>query len=97
MYVKHDLGEGEFDVLAALRRAGAPFGRAPGELARHTMVTSGAMTKRLDRLVAADLVERREAVGDGRRLLDAVPAQDRPVLESILAAWLSGFESPRTY
>ena len=41
------LGEGEFDVLATLRRAGEPYERAPGELAEHTMVTTGAMSRSL--------------------------------------------------
>ncbi|MYT26513.1 hypothetical protein GTW69_40685, partial [Streptomyces sp. SID7760] len=48
VYRRYGLSEGEFDVLAALRRAGAPYERAPGELAVHTMVTTGAMTKRID-------------------------------------------------
>ena len=56
VYERHGLGEGEFDVLASLRRAGAPFEHAPGKLAQHTMVTTGAMTKRLDRLCEAGLV-----------------------------------------
>jgi len=72
VYARHGLGEGEFDVLAALRRAGAPFERAPGELAAHTMVTTGAMTKRIDRLVEAGLVERRATENDGRRRIVAL-------------------------
>ncbi|HEY9499460.1 MAG TPA: MarR family transcriptional regulator [Terrimesophilobacter sp.] len=72
VYARHGLGEGEFDVLAALRRAGAPFERAPGQLAEHTMVTTGAMTKRIDRLVDAGLVERRTAAGDRRRRIVAL-------------------------
>lgn len=59
VYRQFGLTEGEFDVLAALRRVGEPFERAPGELAQNTMVTTGAMTKRLDRLVEAGLVSRR--------------------------------------
>ncbi|MBO1418296.1 MarR family winged helix-turn-helix transcriptional regulator [Streptomyces sp. FH025] len=66
VYQRYGLGEGEFDVLAALRRAGAPYERAPGELAAHTMVTTGAMTKRVDRLERAGLVTRRTAEGDRR-------------------------------
>ena len=66
VYTAHGLTEGEFDVLAALRRAGAPFERAPGELARFTMVTTGAMTKRVDRLEEAGLVARRASEVDGR-------------------------------
>src|SRR3954454_17015130 len=63
---RHGLGEGEFDVLAALRRAGPPYELAPGELARHTMVTTGAATKRINRLEAAAVVTRRGSAG-GRR------------------------------
>ncbi|MFD8704828.1 MarR family winged helix-turn-helix transcriptional regulator [Kitasatospora sp. NPDC059648] len=66
VYQRYGLSEGEFDVLAALRRAGAPYERAPGELAAHTMVTTGAMTKRIDRLERAGLVTRRTAEDDRR-------------------------------
>lgn len=66
VYARHSLGEGDFDVLATLRRAGAPYERAAGELAHHTMVTTGAMTKRVDRLIEAGLVTRRRAGTDGR-------------------------------
>ncbi|MFD7596501.1 MarR family winged helix-turn-helix transcriptional regulator [Kitasatospora sp. NPDC059812] len=66
VYSRYGLGEGDFDVLAALRRTGAPYERAPGELAAHTMVTTGAMTKRIDRLERAGLVTRRLAEGDRR-------------------------------
>lgn len=75
VYREYGLGEGEFDVLAALRRAGAPYELAPGELARHTMVTTGAMTKRIDRLEAAGLVVRRPSDADGRgRVIRLTPA-----------------------
>lgn len=74
VYARHGLSDGEFDVLATLRRAGAPYERAPGDIARHTMVTTGAVTKRLDRLVAAGLVERRRAEHDGRRRVVALTA-----------------------
>ncbi|MDH6705863.1 DNA-binding MarR family transcriptional regulator [Kitasatospora sp. MAA19] len=66
VYARYGLSEGEFDVLAALRRAGTPYERAPGELAAHTMVTTGAMTKRIDRLERAGLVTRRHAEDDRR-------------------------------
>ncbi len=66
VYARHGLGEGEFDVLATLRRAGEPFERTPGELAGHTMVTTGAVSKRVDRLVEAGLVTRGVSERDGR-------------------------------
>lgn len=60
------LSDGEFDLLAALRRSGAPYELTPGELAATTMITSGAVTKRVDRLVAAGLVTRSVADHDAR-------------------------------
>ena len=74
VFERHGLAEGEFDVLAALRRAGAPFERAPGQLAAHTMVTTGAMTKRVDRLVTAGLVTRRLSESDRRGRVVALTA-----------------------
>ncbi len=50
--------EGEFDVLATLRRAGAPYRLTPTELYRSLLITSGAMTNRLARLESAGMVER---------------------------------------
>jgi DNA-binding MarR family transcriptional regulator len=78
VYRRHGLTEGEFDVLAALRRAGAPYERAPGELAQFTMVTTGAMTKRIDRLERDGLVTRRRSKRDGRaRVVALTPAGRR--------------------
>ncbi|MBB2910686.1 DNA-binding MarR family transcriptional regulator [Streptosporangium becharense] len=75
VYRRYGLGEGEFDVLATLRRAGPPFERAPGELAAFTMVTTGAMTKRIDRLERDGLVTRRPSEHDGRgRVVALTPA-----------------------
>src|ERR1700752_3537643 len=48
----------EFDVLAALRRAGRPYELSPGRLLKETLVTSGTMTNRVDRLATRGLVER---------------------------------------
>ena len=54
----HDLDGWEFDVLAALRRAGDPYALSPGQLAAQTLVTSGTMTNRVDRLAERGLVTR---------------------------------------
>ncbi|RCG27086.1 MarR family transcriptional regulator [Sphaerisporangium album] len=86
VYREHGLDEGEFDVLAALRRAGEPFERAPGELARHTMVTTGAMTKRIDRLERAGLVTRRRSGDDGRGRVVALTPAGRALIDEAFTA-----------
>lgn len=75
VYGRYGLSEGDFDVLATLRRSGPPYARPAGDLADHTMVTSGGLTKRVDRLVAKGLVERRAGSSDGRqRIIALTPA-----------------------
>lgn len=86
LYARYGLSEGEFDVLAALRRAGAPYERAPGEIALHTMVTTGAVTKRVDRLEQAGLVRRRRSDADGRgRVVRLTPAGRRLIDKAFTA------------
>jgi DNA-binding MarR family transcriptional regulator len=82
VYRRYGLGEGEFDVLASLRRAGPPFERAPGELARFTMVTTGAMSKRLDRLERDGLVTRRRSAADGRGRVVALTPAGRELIDA---------------
>ncbi|AMB59461.1 MarR family winged helix-turn-helix transcriptional regulator [Microterricola viridarii] len=89
VYRRHGLGEGEFDVLAALRRAGAPFERAPGELADHTMVTTGAMSKRIDRLEERGLVSRRVSAVDGRARVVALTEAGREVIDRAVTEHLA--------
>lgn len=86
VYRRYGLSEGEFDVLATLRRAGAPYERAAGELARFTMVTTGAMTKRVDRLEHDGLVTRRQAAADARgRVIALTPAGKALIDEAFTA------------
>lgn len=59
----------EFDVLSALRRAGAPYQLRPAALLQQTLVSSGTMTNRIDRLARRGLVERRTDPSDGRGIL----------------------------
>jgi DNA-binding MarR family transcriptional regulator len=68
-FVSHGLESWEFDVLSALRRQGPPFQLTPGALLRATLVTSGTMTNRIDRLAAADLVRREPDPRDKRGVL----------------------------
>jgi DNA-binding MarR family transcriptional regulator len=62
----HDLEPWEFDVLAALRREGTPYTLSPGRLLQVTLVTSGTMTNRIDRLEAKGFVARVPDPNDGR-------------------------------
>ncbi|WP_406721124.1 MULTISPECIES: MarR family winged helix-turn-helix transcriptional regulator [Thioclava] len=66
LFRQHDLTAASFDVLATLRRAGPPYALSPSALISWTMVTSGTMTNRLDRLEAGGLIERRSNPEDGR-------------------------------
>lgn len=65
-FAEHGLEAYEFDVLTALRRAGEPYELTPGGLVRETLVGSGTMTNRLDRLESRGLIERRPDPDDGR-------------------------------
>ena len=89
VYREHRLGEGDFDVLATLRRAGAPYERTPGELAEHTMITTGGMTKRIDRLEAAGLVTRRSSERDGRGRVVALTELGRERIDAAVTAHLA--------
>lgn len=66
VFAEAGLSDGDFDVLAALRRSGSPYSLTAGGLASSTMVTSGAVTKRVDRLVELGLVRRTVSERDGR-------------------------------
>src|SRR6476619_1021009 len=68
-FTTHRIEPWEFDVLAALRRAGKPYQLTPGALLRQTMVTSGTMTNRVDRLAQRGLVERSPDPADRRGVL----------------------------
>lgn len=65
-FTRSELDSWEFDVLSALRRAGAPFELSPKLLLQQTLVSSGTMTNRIDRLVERGLVTRRTDPNDGR-------------------------------
>jgi DNA-binding MarR family transcriptional regulator len=75
VFAEAGLAAGDFDVLASLRRAGTPYELTPGALGATTMVSSGAVTKRVDRLAGAGYVERSVCADDARsrrvRLTDA--------------------------
>src|ERR1700677_3689413 len=78
----HALEPWEFDVLSALRRAGPPFQLTPGALLRATLVTSGTMTTRIDRLAAAGLVSREPDPRDRRGVLVTLSERGEAVVDA---------------
>lgn len=86
------LQPGWFDVLSALRRAGAPYRLTPGALAKTVMLSTGGMTKRLDQMEAAGLVARAPDPGDRRGLLIGLTAKGRRSIDRAIAAHLANEE-----
>jgi DNA-binding MarR family transcriptional regulator len=85
----HGLQPGWFDLLAALRRAGEPYALTPTQLMRTMMLSSGGMTKRLDRLAAAGLVERRPDPNDRRGILVRLTGRGKTTIDTLLPVHLS--------
>jgi DNA-binding MarR family transcriptional regulator len=83
-FTAHGLESWEFDVLSALRRAGPPFQLTPGALLRATLVTSGTMTNRIDRLASAGLVYREPDPSDRRGVLVTLSERGRSVVDAAL-------------
>ena len=81
-FAAHGLEPWEFDVLSALRRAGPPFQLTPGALLRATLVTSGTMTNRIDRLAAAGLVYREPDPRDRRGVLVTLSERGMTVVDA---------------
>ena len=88
-FAAHGLEPWEFDVLAALRRQGPPYELSPGALLHTTLVTSGTMTNRLDRLEQAGLVRRRPDPEDKRRVRVTLTAAGQSRADDALAALLA--------
>ncbi len=84
-FAKRGLEGWEFDVLSALRRSGAPYQLSPGQLVTQTLVTSGTMTNRVDRLVARGLVARSPDPDDRRGVIVALTASGREVVDAALS------------
>jgi DNA-binding MarR family transcriptional regulator len=80
----HDIEPWEFDVLAALRRAGSPYQHSPGRLIKETHVTSGTMTNRVDRLEERGLVKRLPDPSDRRGVLVQLTEAGRTTVDGAL-------------
>jgi DNA-binding MarR family transcriptional regulator len=89
VFATHDLEPWEFDVLTALRRAGSPYQLSPGRLLHATLVTSGTMTNRIDRLAAAGLVERHPDPQDKRGVQVRLTDTGRSVVDAAFADLLA--------
>ena len=85
----HGLESWEFDVLAALRRSGPPYQLSPGRLLKETLVTSGTMTNRVDRLAARGLVERLPDPADRRGVLVKLTEAGRNAVDAAMADLLA--------
>ncbi len=83
-FARHGLDAPSFDVLAALRRAGEPYQLTPTALMRTALVTSGAITQRLDRLAERGLITRTRSEADGRAVVVTLTAAGRDALDAAL-------------
>lgn len=83
-FAEAGLAPGDFDVLAALRRSAPPHALSNGELARSTLVTPGAITKRIDRLAEASLVTRTVDPGDARGRVVTLTPRGRQLTDKLI-------------
>jgi DNA-binding MarR family transcriptional regulator len=86
VFTEAGLQWGEFDVLATLRRSGAPYMLSPTRLYEAAMISSGGMTARLDRLERAALIERRPDPNDRRGKLIALTDRGRDLIDAAITA-----------
>jgi DNA-binding MarR family transcriptional regulator len=87
-FTEHRIEPWEFDVLAALRRTGRPYQLSPGALLRETLVTSGTMTNRVDRLEKRGLVARSPDPLDRRGVLVGLTADGKRTVDAAFEALL---------
>ena len=87
-FTTHGIEAWEFDVLSALRRSGPPYQLSPGRLLHETLVTSGTMTNRVDRMAARGLVERLPDPTDRRGVRVRLKAKGREAVDAALESLL---------
>lgn len=75
-----------FDVLATLRRAGAPYSLSPGDLLATMMITSGTLTNRIDQLEKAGLVARASNPEDGRSVIISLTPAGLATIDAAVSA-----------
>ncbi len=84
LFAEHDLQPGEFDVLATLRRSGAPHALTPTDLYEAAMISSGSMSNRINRLETAGLIERRPNPDDRRGVLVALTDRGLTLIDRVV-------------
>lgn len=77
-----------YDVLATLRRSGEPYELTAGDLVRQSMVTTGAITNRIDRLEARGLVER-DRTDDRRKVIVRLTPKGRDLVDEVVGDHLA--------
>ncbi len=87
-FTEHGIESWEFDVLSALRRSGPPYELSPGRLLRETLVTSGTMTNRVDRLVGRGYVERYPDPADRRGVIVRLTPEGKTAVDGAFEALL---------
>lgn len=80
----YGLNGASFDVLATLRRSGAPYALSPSDLMNSTMVTSGTMTNRINQLVKGGLVERTSNPQDARSFVISLTKEGHTLIDQVL-------------
>lgn len=88
-FARHALEGWEFDVLSALRRAGEPHQLSPGRLVQETLVTSGTMTNRIDRLATKGWVERLPSPSDRRGVIVRLTKGGQETVDAAMADLLA--------
>jgi len=87
-FARHGLENWMYDVLATLRRAGEPYELTAGDLVRQSMVTTGAVTNRIDRLAERGLVERAPA-GDRRKVIVRLTRSGLDLVDEVVAGHMA--------
>lgn len=85
-FARFGLNAAKFDVMATLRRSGAPYQLSAGDLLKATMVASGTMTNRIDRLEADGLVSRTTNPNDSRSFLIALTPEGLALIDEVVEA-----------
>lgn len=86
LFARYGLQSGDFDVLATLRRSGAPYALSPTVLYQATMVTSGTMTGRLDRLEGLGFIARERNPTDRRGTMVVLTQEGCHVIDEAIGA-----------